>query len=77
MPIACRHTASCGMELLSPSRTREDQLSNALSRFLAEVHRGPIERWFAPCKLEIGIDCFELNPGKPDVVRFLNEHAED
>jgi hypothetical protein len=32
---------------------------------------------FAGKKLEIAIDRFELNPGKSDIVRFLNEHADE
>jgi len=34
-----------------------------------------IERRFAGKKLDIAIDRFELNPGKSDIVRFLNEHG--
>jgi len=48
----------------------------AETRVTAEFHRAEIERRFAPKKLEIAIDRFELNPGKSDIVRFLNEHAE-
>jgi hypothetical protein len=47
------------------------------TRVAAEVRRVEIERRFAPRKLEIAIDRFELNPGKSDVVRFLNEYAAD
>jgi len=32
---------------------------------------------FAGKKLEIAIDRFELNPGKSDIVRFLNQHADE
>jgi hypothetical protein len=41
----------------------------------AGFHRAEIERRLAPKKLEIAIERFELNPGKSDVVRFLNEHS--
>jgi hypothetical protein len=47
----------------------------AKTRVTAEFHRAEIERRFARKKLEIAIDRFELNPGKSDIVRFLNEHA--
>jgi hypothetical protein len=40
-----------------------------------EFHRAAIERRFARKKLEIANDRFELNPGKSDIVRFLNEHV--
>jgi hypothetical protein len=42
----------------------------------AEGARAQIERRFASRKVEIEIERFELNPGKSDVVRFLNEHCE-
>ena len=44
------------------------------TRVVAEVHRA---RRFAPRKLEIGIDCFELNPSKSDAVRFRTAHTAD
>jgi hypothetical protein len=47
------------------------------TRVTAEFRRSEIERRFAPKKLEIAIDRFELNPGKSDIVRFLNEHADE
>ena len=43
----------------------------------AEFRRAEIERRFAPKELEVAIERFELNPGKADIVRFLNEHADD
>ena len=46
----------------------------AETRVGAEMRRAGIETRFAPRKLEVSIDRFELNPGKSDVVRFLNEH---
>jgi hypothetical protein len=49
----------------------------AETRVGAEVRRAGIEKRFARRELEISIDRFELNPGKSDVVRFLNEHAAD
>jgi len=33
-----------------------------------KFHRAEIERRFAPKKLDIAIDRFELNPGKSDIV---------
>jgi len=47
------------------------------TRVVAEVNRAQIARRFAPRKLEIGIDCFELNPSKSDAVRFLTAHTAD
>jgi hypothetical protein len=47
------------------------------TRVTAEFHRAEFERRFAPKKLEIAIDRFELNPGKSDIVRFLNAHADE
>jgi hypothetical protein len=46
-------------------------------RVVPEVHRAQIERRFAPRKLEIGIDCFEVNPSKSVGVRFHTAHAAD
>ena len=49
----------------------------AETRVTAEFWRAEIERRFAPKKIEIGIDRFELNPGKSDIVRFLNAHVDE
>jgi hypothetical protein len=49
----------------------------AETRVVAEFHRADTEQRFAPKKLEIGIERFELNPGKSDIVRFLNAHADE
>jgi hypothetical protein len=49
----------------------------AETRVAAEFHRAEIERRFAAKKLDIVIDRFELNPGKSDIIRFLNEHTHD
>jgi len=38
-------------------------------------HAG-IEKRFAPRKMEIAVERFEVNTTKPELVRFLNEHAE-
>ena len=46
------------------------------TRVTAEFRRAEIERRFAPKELDVAIERFELNPGKSDIVRFLNEHAE-
>jgi hypothetical protein len=46
------------------------------TRITAEFRRGEIERRFPSRKLEIEIERFELNPGKSDIVRFLNDHCE-
>ena len=62
------------------TRYREPRERRRLSewsetRVTAEFRRSEIERRFAPKKLEVEIKRFELNPGKSDIVRFLNEHA--
>ena len=49
----------------------------AETRVAAEFSRAEIEQRFAPKKLEVEIDRFEVNPGKSDIVRFLNEHADE
>jgi hypothetical protein len=46
------------------------------TRVTAEFRRAEIERRFARKNLEVQIERFELNPGKSDIVRFLNEHAD-
>jgi hypothetical protein len=43
----------------------------------AEFRRAQIERRFAGKKLEIAIERFEVNPGKSDIVQFLNEHGSE
>lgn len=47
------------------------------TRVTAEFRRAEIERRFARKNLEVQIERFELNPGKSDIVRFLNEHAHE
>ena len=49
------------------------------TRVTAEFRRAEIDRRFAGRKLEIeiAIERFELNPGKSDIVRFLNAHADE
>jgi hypothetical protein len=42
-------------------------------RILARRHRAALRRK----KLDIAIERFELNPGESDIVRFLNEHADE
>jgi hypothetical protein len=39
--------------------------------------RGEVERRFAPRKVEVAVQRFEVNPSKPELVRFLNEHAQE
>jgi hypothetical protein len=41
----------------------------------AEFLRALAEKRFAPRKIEAQIDRFEVNPSKPELVRFLNEHS--
>jgi len=42
---------------------------------VAELHRIEVEKRFAPRKVEIEVQRFEVNPGKYDIIKFLNEHA--
>jgi hypothetical protein len=41
-----------------------------------EMRRAGIEKRFAPCKIEVAVERFEVNPSKPELVRFLNEHYD-
>jgi hypothetical protein len=41
----------------------------------AEFYRAQIEKRYAPRKVDAQVERFELNPGKSDIVRFLNEHS--
>jgi hypothetical protein len=64
-----------------PTRYRDPKRQrwvNAWSetRVTAEFRRAEIEQRFAPKELEVAIERFELNSGKADIVRFLNEHAD-
>jgi len=45
------------------------------TRVAAEFCRAQIEKRFAPRKVDALVERFELNPGKSDIVRFLNEHS--
>jgi hypothetical protein len=58
----------------------------AETRVAAEFCRAQIERRYAPRKVDALVEPrkvdalverFELNPGKSDIVRFLNEHTHD
>jgi len=40
------------------------------------MRRAGIEKRFAPRKIDIAVERFEVNPTKSELVRFLNEHAE-
>ena len=57
---------------------KEHRWVNAWSetRVTAEFRRAEIERRFPRKNLEVQVERFELNPGKSDIVRFLNEHAD-
>ena len=39
--------------------------------------RWEVEKRFASLKVEVAVECFEVNPTKPELVRFLNEHADE
>jgi hypothetical protein len=49
----------------------------AETRVTAEFWRAEIERRYAPRKVDALVERFELNPGKSDIVRFLNEHTHE
>jgi hypothetical protein len=49
----------------------------AETRVGAEMRRAGIERRFAPRRIEIAVERFEVNPSKPELVRFLNEHVAE
>ena len=42
---------------------------------VAELRRIEVEKRFAPRKVEIEVQRFAVNPGKCDIIKFLNEHA--
>jgi hypothetical protein len=48
----------------------------AETRIGAEMRRAGIEKRFARRKVEVAVERFEVNPSKPELVRFLNEHAD-
>jgi hypothetical protein len=47
----------------------------AETRIGAQMRRAGIETRFSPRKVEISVERFEVNPTKPELVRFLNEHG--
>src|SRR5262249_52560218 len=62
------------------TRYRDPKVGRGISawaetRVGAEMRRAGIERRYAPRKLEIPVERFEVSPNKPELVRFLNEHA--
>jgi len=44
---------------------------------VAELRRIDAEKRFAPRKVEIEVERFEVNLGKDAIIKFLNEHAHD
>jgi hypothetical protein len=42
---------------------------------VAELRRIEVERRFAPKKIDIKIERFEVSLGKDAIIKFLNEHA--
>jgi len=44
---------------------------------VAELRRIEVEQRFAPKKVEIREDRFEVNLGKDAIIKFLNEHAAE
>lgn len=42
---------------------------------VAELRRIDAEKHFAPRKVDIEVDRFELNLGKDAIIKFLNDHA--
>lgn len=49
----------------------------AETRAGAEMRRTGSEKRFAPRKVEVAVKRFEVNPSKPELVRFLNEHVAE
>jgi hypothetical protein len=49
----------------------------AETRIGAEMRRVGIEKRFAPRKIEVAVERFEVNPSKPEIVRFLNEYHDE
>ena len=47
------------------------------TRVTAEFRRAEMERHFALRRLEVAIERFELNSGKADIVRFLNQARDE
>ena len=47
----------------------------AETRVGAEMRRAGIEQRFAPRKIEVAVERFEVNLTKPELVRFPNEHS--
>ena len=47
----------------------------AETRVGAEMRRAGIKKRFASRKIEVAVERFEVNPSKPQLVRFLNEHG--
>jgi hypothetical protein len=44
---------------------------------VAGLRRIEVEKRFAPRKVEIEVERFEVNPGKYDIIKFLNEQAQE
>jgi len=44
---------------------------------VAELRRREVEKRFAPKMVEIEVERFEVNPGKYDILSFLNEHVQE
>jgi hypothetical protein len=65
-----------GRELVVPCACRHRWVSEwAETRVGAEMRRVGIEKRFAPRKIEVAVERFEFNPGKSNIVRFLNERS--
>jgi hypothetical protein len=45
------------------------------TRIGAVTRCAEIEKRFAPPKVEVAVERFEVNPSKPRLVRFLNENC--
>jgi hypothetical protein len=48
----------------------------AETRHGAELRRAGIEKRFTPRKVGVAVVRFEVNPSKPELVRFLNENCD-
>lgn len=69
----CMWVAPGSGTTLFPSRKKE----RSPTHVAGELRRIEAERRFAPRKVEIEVERFELNLGKDAFIKFLNEHAGD
>jgi hypothetical protein len=73
----CRFRVQANDDLSALPRPKEHRWVSewAETRVGAEMRRVGIEKRFAPRKIEVAVERFEFNPGKSNIVRFLNERS--